>query len=135
MARYVRSLAALAALAAASTAAPAASPIKYVIVCMMENRAFDHMLGHLGLANPDIDGLQGNYSNPTDPSDPNSPTVPVVIGGAIDGGPTDPLHDFNSITQQVFGFAKPMANKTAPVLMNGMTVVFGPMAVADDSIA
>jgi phospholipase C len=45
--------------------------------------------------------------------------VPAVVGGAVDGGPTDPLHDFNSITQQVFGFAKPMGDKTSPARMNG----------------
>jgi phospholipase C len=111
----LRLLAAVAAAAAAS----ASSPVKYVVVCMMENRAFDHMLGHLGLTDPRIDGLQGGKSNPQNPLDPNSPTVPAVIGAAIDGGPTDPLHDFTSITQQVFGFAKPMGDKTSPVLMNG----------------
>ena len=110
---------AIVAVALASSGVGAASPIKNVIILMQENRAFDHMLGHLGLVNPAIDGLQTAQSNPMDPSDPSSPTVPVVIGGAVDGGPTDPLHDFNSITQQVFGFEKPMGDKTSPVLMNG----------------
>ena len=122
-------LARLALVAAASAAASAApSPIKYVIVCMMENRAFDHMLGHLGLSDPRIDGLQGNYSNPVDPSDPNSPTVPYVVGAAIDGGPTDPLHDFHSITQQVFGFNKTMGDKTSPVRMDGFVANAAPVA-------
>ena len=35
----------------------------------------------------------------------------------------DPLHDFASITKQVYGFAKPMENKTAPVTMNGFALV------------
>lgn len=36
-----------------------ASPIKHVVVLMMENRSFDHLLGYLHLENPEIDGLTG----------------------------------------------------------------------------
>jgi phospholipase C len=35
------------------------SPIKYIIVLMMENRSFDHLLGHLSKADSRIDGLNG----------------------------------------------------------------------------
>ena len=34
---------------------------------MLENRAFDHMLGYLNRVNPEITGLSGNESNPYDP--------------------------------------------------------------------
>lgn len=34
---------------------------------MMENRSFDHMLGHLKRINPNIRGLNGNESNPLYP--------------------------------------------------------------------
>lgn len=34
---------------------------------MMENRSFDHMLGHLKRLNPDIRGLNGTERNPLYP--------------------------------------------------------------------
>ena len=44
-----------------------------IVFLMMENRSFDHMLGHLSLTGrmPDVDGLQapldhGRYGNPHD---------------------------------------------------------------------
>jgi len=76
------------------------------------------MLGHLGLVDARIDGLQNAYSNPEDPANPASPTLPVSMTDAVDGGPFDPPHDFNSITLQTFGFAKPVG-VAAPVKMNG----------------
>jgi phospholipase C len=44
---------------------------------MLENRAFDHMLGFLKKVNPKIEGLNGNETNPYDPTNPNSPVVQV----------------------------------------------------------
>lgn len=41
-------------------------PIKHFIVLMMENRAFDHMLGWMSEKNPEIVGLNGTQSNPWD---------------------------------------------------------------------
>ena len=34
------------------------TPISHIIVLMMENRSFDHMLGWLKSSNPSIEGLQ-----------------------------------------------------------------------------
>jgi phospholipase C len=36
------------------------SPIKHVVVLMMENRSFDHLLGFLSKDYPKIDGLTGS---------------------------------------------------------------------------
>lgn len=44
---------------------------------MMENRSFDHLLGHLKQKNPNIIGLNGNENNPVDPTNPNSEKVYV----------------------------------------------------------
>ena len=49
-------------------ATPSLSAIKTVVIVMLENRSFDHMLGHISLDNPNtnIDGLKKpltNYSN------------------------------------------------------------------------
>lgn len=94
------------------------SPIKYIIFLMMENRSFDHLLGHLAKANPNIDGLNGSQYNPLDPSNPRSPHIAINYK-AVDGGPDDPCHSFDCITQQIFGFKKAMNDSKAPVKMNG----------------
>jgi phospholipase C len=47
----------------------ATGKIQHVIVLMLENRSFDHMMGFLRSAEHQIDGLMGtefNYVNPTD---------------------------------------------------------------------
>ena len=49
--------------------------IKHVIVLMLENRSFDHMLGFLKKQNSDIDGClpdQEGCSNSYIPNDPSS---------------------------------------------------------------
>ena len=38
--------------------------LKHIVVLMMENRSFDHMLGSLKAVNPKIDGLTGAEANP-----------------------------------------------------------------------
>lgn len=45
-------------------------PIKNVVVLMMENRAFDHMIGYIKEIIPEVQGLYGNETNPYDVSDP-----------------------------------------------------------------
>ena len=38
--------------------------VKHLVVVMMENRSFDHMLGYLKIEGmPDVDGLTGNEFN------------------------------------------------------------------------
>lgn len=44
---------------------------------MLENRAFDHMLGWLHELRPEVDGLTGNEFNPVNPYQPNSEKVYV----------------------------------------------------------
>lgn len=36
------------------------TPIKHLVVLMLENRSFDHMLGFMKSLNPAIDGLNGD---------------------------------------------------------------------------
>jgi len=40
--------------------------IEHIVVLLLENRSFDHMLGYLSLsgARPDVDGLKPTYTNP-----------------------------------------------------------------------
>ncbi|KAJ9565279.1 LOW QUALITY PROTEIN: hypothetical protein OSB04_001245 [Centaurea solstitialis] len=54
-------------------------PIKTLVVLVMENRSFDHMLGWIKKTRPDIDGLTGkeyNHVNATDPESEKSQTTP-----------------------------------------------------------
>ena len=97
--------------------ATAESPIEHVIVLMMENRSFDHMLGWLHESNAEIDGLDGSEWNSLNSQDPTSPKIYVNKNG-FDISPTDPNHDLNSTTEQIFGFYKPM-NQPAIPRMNG----------------
>lgn len=53
-------------------------PIKHFIVIMMENRAFDHMLGWMHEENPHIIGLTGNESVPWDYNKPHGRRVFVT---------------------------------------------------------
>ena len=46
-------------------------PIEHVIVLMLENRSYDHMLGYL----PNGHGLTGDEFNLVDPADPTSERV------------------------------------------------------------
>eukprot|EP01088_Endostelium_zonatum_P017720 TRINITY_DN536_c0_g1_i1.p1 TRINITY_DN536_c0_g1~~TRINITY_DN536_c0_g1_i1.p1 ORF type:complete len:540 (+),score=150.31 TRINITY_DN536_c0_g1_i1:60-1622(+) len=89
---------------------PLSERIEHVVVLMLENRAFDHMLGLLHKINPNIDGLTGNETNPFNPTVPNSgsarisPTAPDVT-------PDDPDHGVPGTRRQIYGFAK---NETDP---------------------
>ncbi|KAJ7294442.1 hypothetical protein O6H91_Y256900 [Diphasiastrum complanatum] len=90
------------------------SPIKTVVVLVMENRSFDHMLGWIKRLNPDIDGLTGKESNPLSVSDPKSPKI--AITDTAEFVDPDPGHSFEAIREQVFG-----SNDTSrdPPPMNG----------------
>ncbi|KAI9109130.1 hypothetical protein K1719_019753 [Acacia pycnantha] len=76
-------------------------PIKTVVVLVMENRSFDHVLGWLKSTRPEIDGLTGKESNRLLVSDPNSPEV-FVSNDAVFVD-SDPGHSFQAIREQIFG--------------------------------
>ena len=90
------------------------SPIKTVVVVVMENRSFDHILGWLRRRRPDIDGLTGAESNRLNASDPSSPEIFVTDeAGYVD---SDPGHGFEDIREQIFGSADTSA---VPAPMSG----------------
>ncbi|WOL01721.1 non-specific phospholipase C6-like [Canna indica] len=82
--------------------AAARQPIKNIVVLVLENRSFDHMLGWMKQSlNPSIDGLTGRECNPHSTDDPNSQLVCVSDDAQfID---PDPGHSFEDVMQQVFG--------------------------------
>ncbi|XP_047319538.1 non-specific phospholipase C1 [Impatiens glandulifera] len=89
-------------------------PIKTLVVIVMENRSFDHILGWLKTTRPDIDGLTGKESNPLNASDPNSPQILVSDDAVfID---SDPGHSIQAIREQIFGTNDTSAD---PAPMNG----------------
>lgn len=78
-------------------------PIKHVVVLMMENRSFDHMLGYLQQGvYPQVDGIPaaGQRSN----SDSAGITYPQVPGAARQIG-KDPNHECASTLAQMAGGA------------------------------
>lgn len=77
--------------------------IQNLVVLMLENRSFDHMLGFLKYEDPtiSINGLTGNETN--FPAKELMPDVPVSkdAGDVQDLNP-DPNHDFDDVTAQIF---------------------------------
>ncbi len=74
--------------------------LKHIVVLMMENRSFDHMLGGLKKQFPQINGLTGDESNP----DLNGTTVNVQPTAAYQGQlGHDPDHHFPGVDLQIFG--------------------------------
>jgi len=78
---------------------PGLDSLKHIVVLMMENRSFDHMLGALKAQNPQIDGLTGNESN----LDTTGATVKVQplaeFQSQLD---PDPDHHFPAVDLQIF---------------------------------
>ena len=80
--------------------------IEHVVVLMMENRSFDHLLGHLDQGfMPPLDPKRD--SNPRDPGDSNSERVPVFWQERYDDVPEDPGHGYDDVMRQITGRAGP----------------------------
>ena len=82
--------------------------IKNIIVLMLENRSFDHMLGFLKEHNPEIEGLTGTESIPVDPRLASRAGVETVTVSRLAGEESyitdpDPHHEFPDVTLQLFG--------------------------------
>jgi phospholipase C len=74
--------------------------IKHVIVLMLENRSFDHMLGALKSINPDVEGLAGNETNPDQIGNPVNVSQAAQYQGQLD---PDPDSSFAGVDLQIFG--------------------------------
>ncbi|GLU18897.1 hypothetical protein SLE2022_351740 [Rubroshorea leprosula] len=92
----------------------AASPIKTIVVLVMENRSFDHMLGWMKKINPEINGVNGSEWNQLSTTDPNSPKF--FFKNQAQYVDPDPGHSFQAIREQIFGSNDTSAN---PPPMNG----------------
>ncbi len=84
--------------------------LKHIVVLMMENRSFDHMLGALMKQNRKINGLTGNESNP----DTTGATVKVQPNAQFQSQlDPDPDHHFPGVDLQVFGGQPQGPNRVA----------------------
>jgi phospholipase C len=73
--------------------------LEHIVVVMMENRSFDHMLGALRADDPNIDGFPDGWTNPG----PNGEVVPVRLKASYRGQLTpDPEHHFVQVDKQIF---------------------------------
>jgi phospholipase C len=83
--------------------------IQRLVVLMLENRSFDHMLGFLKRGNPAIDGLNGDEWNfAADERAPNV-TVSPDAGDVEDLNP-DPNHEFAHVSNQISSTGDPVGN-------------------------
>jgi phospholipase C len=85
-----------------------AAKITHVVVLMLENRSFDHMLGfldHAGLEPVTKDPLL----NPIDPADPSSPAPTPFALADYDSLSFDPKHGYPDVMRQLTATAGPWA--------------------------
>ena len=77
--------------------------MQHLVVLMMENRSFDHMIGLLKAEIPDVRGIApGDYINLTTVG----VAVPTTDDAAYQGQLlVDPGHDFNDVYMQMYGVA------------------------------
>ena len=83
--------------------------IEHLVVLMLENRSFDHMLGFLRTPDYPIDGLTGTESNPSSDGTPDI----AVTHNALPAGDLnpDPGHDFEDVNYQLFGTRTPAGSR------------------------
>jgi phospholipase C len=73
--------------------------LKHIVVLMMENRSFDHMLGALKAEDPRINGLTGNESNPDTTNEPAKVKPDAQFQSQLD---PDPDHHFPAVNKQLY---------------------------------
>ncbi|MCU1330203.1 MAG: hypothetical protein JWN34_5573 [Bryobacterales bacterium] len=76
--------------------------LKHIVVVMMENRSFDHMLGGLRKIDPRINGLTGKETNPDTSGEPAPVKPKAKFQSQLD---PDPDHHFPAVHKQIFGSA------------------------------
>jgi phospholipase C len=102
--------------------------LEHVVVLMMENRSFDHMLGGLKKSFPRINGLNGDEWN----SDANGNTVKVQPNATYQSQlDHDPDHHFPGVDLQIFGGALPGPGRVAN--MRGFIKSYATQGTGGDS--
>ena len=93
---------------------PGIQGLKHIVVLMMENRSFDHMLGALKAQNNAIDGLTGTESNVNNTGAIVTVQPLAQYQSQLD---PDPDHHFPAVNLQIF--SEPDHGPPAPVTMGG----------------
>jgi phospholipase C len=73
--------------------------LKHIVVLMMENRSFDHMLGALKSEDPRINGLTGTESNLDTTNEPAKVLPQAKFMSQLD---PDPDHHFPAVHKQLY---------------------------------
>lgn len=79
---------------------PGLDKLQHIVVLMMENRSFDHMLGYLKQDWPALDGLNGNETNPDTNGVLQSVQPTAAAQSELD---PDPDHSWEGVNLQIFG--------------------------------
>ena len=95
---------------------PGIQNLQHVVVLMMENRSFDHMLGALHAQYPAIDGLVGNETNPDSTNTPVTVSPTAEYQSQLD---PDPDHHFPAVDLQIFGGVTTAQNPNRQANMQG----------------
>jgi phospholipase C len=76
--------------------------LEHIVVLMMENRSFDHMLGSLKAVNPKIDGIvdADTFNNPDAANNPVKPQPKAEFQAQLQ---PDPDHHFPAVDLQIYG--------------------------------
>ena len=91
--------------------------LKHIVVLMMENRSFDHMLGSLKAVDPRIDGLTGSESNLDTTNEPARVQPQAEFQSQLD---PDPDHHFPAVHKQLYyGTSFYTGGPLVPAAMNG----------------
>jgi len=80
--------------------APGLDKLQHIVVLMMENRSFDHMLGSLKAVNQQIDGVTPDLSNPDTNGNPVKAQPLAEFQAQLQ---PDPDHHFPAVDLQIFG--------------------------------
>jgi phospholipase C len=95
-----------------SQAGSARARIEHIIVVMMENRSFDHLLGYLQHEDPFYPNLDRIGAGcPENPNDPQSRWIPTSAdAGRVLG--VNPDHSAPAVAMQLYGQANPSTTET-----------------------
>lgn len=74
--------------------------LQHIVVLMLENRSFDHMLGSLRAVDSRIDGISDGLSNPDTTGALVKPQPLAEFQGQLN---PDPEHHFPAVDLQIFG--------------------------------
>jgi phospholipase C len=109
--------------------------IGHVVVLMLENRSFDHMLGYLYQGNGNVspagdrfEGLTGSESNPAAPGQPGAPVsvfkIEPTTPNAYFMPGADPGEGYMATNDQLFGATTAPANPAQPPANQGFVKDF-----------